>query len=134
MSGPIAAGPKPGTATPWNGDRVGRVGDGGARSHEEQIWNDANDGVFIITHDGSAEGRANVAAMLYRANRFEALLAERDALVKFRGGGCDDVVGLTVAESDTITFPEPSEPSPNPDPNGPKRGPAAPDPEAGEGK
>ena len=74
----VSVGPLPGTATPWNGNRVGRVGDGSARSHEEQIWNDDDIGVFIIMHDGSDKGKANVAAMLHRASNWDALLAERD--------------------------------------------------------
>lgn len=71
--------PAPASALPWNDVRVGRQGNGTARSHEEQICNAQGEAVFIITHDGSAKARANVVAMLHACNAHPKLVAERDA-------------------------------------------------------
>ena len=47
------------TKGPWSDVRVGKRGDGGPRSHEEQICNADGVAVVILTHDGSVEGIAN---------------------------------------------------------------------------
>ena len=66
------------TARPWNELRVGREGNGSPRSHEEQLCNADGEGVVILTHDGSAEARANVALMMRAVNERDGLIAARD--------------------------------------------------------
>lgn len=48
------------TAEPWVDRRIGREGDGSARSQHEQLCNDQGVGVFMLEHDGSDEANANI--------------------------------------------------------------------------
>lgn len=70
------------TPGPWNDARVGQEGDGSPRSHEEQLCNGEGRAVFIVTHDGSEEARANflLAAMApelaHELDQAERMLAE----------------------------------------------------------
>ncbi|TXH56528.1 MAG: hypothetical protein E6Q97_06240 [Desulfurellales bacterium] len=63
------------TPGPWNGLRVGRVGNGSARSYEAQICNEEGIAVVIVTHDGSAEALANVDFMM--KSRFDIVALYR---------------------------------------------------------
>lgn len=70
------------TLGPWSDLRVGRDNGHGPRAYEAQLCNASGVAVFIVTHDGSAEGRANVAlaraapALLAEVERLRAVLTE----------------------------------------------------------
>ncbi len=73
------------TPGPWDDVRVGRMGNGSPRSHEEQICNADGVGALIVTHDGSNQGHAN-ATFAARARELLPALArrvrERDAAIR----------------------------------------------------
>lgn len=80
------------TPRPWNDLRVGHEGDGAERSYEAQLCNAEGEAVVLVTHDGSAEGRANVALMMLAVNERPALLAsleEARVVAIHLGGMCE---------------------------------------------
>ncbi len=74
------------TPGPWSDLRVGRdYKTGTERSYEAQICNVGGVGVFIVTHDGSAEGKANVSLASEAPVLLDALTRLIAALPKCRG-------------------------------------------------
>ena len=63
------------TAGPWNDRRVGSVGNGLPRSHEEQLCNADGVGVLIVQHDGNEDGDANIALCAAARTAVPALCA-----------------------------------------------------------
>ena len=75
------------TPGPWSDLRIGSLGNGSARSAEEQLCNSKGVAVVILTHDGSVEAMDNVEFVSHAREDVPKLcamwreaVAERDAL------------------------------------------------------
>ena len=70
------------TPGPWNDVRIGMVGDGSARSHEEQLCNADGVAVAIMTHDGSEQAVQNTMFIARARTLLPRLVADYRAAIE----------------------------------------------------
>lgn len=79
------------TSGKWNDLRVGRQGDGSARSHEVQVCNGDGVAVVILTHDGSPEAAANTRLMTHAPQLAREVIRLREELARMQRV-CDEAL------------------------------------------